>query len=198
MNVLILGSGGREHAFAWKISQSPLLTELFIAPGNAGTAQLGTNVEISPTDFPAIEKFVLEQGIGMVVVGPEIPLVAGIYDYFTENKKLRKIHLIGPSKLGAALEGSKKFANEFMHRNNIPTARYKNITLNTYEEGVEYLKSLEPPYVLKADGLAAGKGVLILESFEEAKQELRAMLEGKFGEASANVVIEEFLPGIEV
>ena len=198
MNVLILGSGGREHAFAWKISQSPLLTELFIAPGNAGTAQLGTNVEISPTDFPAIEKFVLEQGIGMVVVGPEIPLVAGIYDYFTENKNLRKIHLIGPSKLGAALEGSKKFANEFMHRNNIPTARYKNITLNTYEEGVEYLKSLEPPYVLKADGLAAGKGVLILESFEEAKQELRAMLEGKFGEASANVVIEEFLPGIEV
>lgn len=198
MNVLILGSGGREHAFAWKISQSPLLTELFIAPGNAGTAQLGTNVEISPTDFPAIEKFVLEEGIGMVVVGPEIPLVAGIYDYFTENKNLRKIHLIGPSKLGAALEGSKKFANEFMHRNNIPTARYKNITLNTYEEGVEYLKSLEPPYVLKADGLAAGKGVLILESFEEAKQELKAMLEGKFGEASANVVIEEFLPGIEV
>jgi phosphoribosylamine--glycine ligase len=198
MKVLILGSGGREHAFAWKISQSPLLTELFIAPGNAGTAQNGTNIDLSPTDFPAIESFVLEEGIEMVVVGPEVPLVAGIYDYFTENKKLKKIPLIGPSKLGAALEGSKKFANEFMVRHEIPTARYLNITLDTYQEGVEYLKSLEPPYVLKADGLAAGKGVLILEDLQEAAKELKSMLEGKFGDASSNVVIEEFLPGIEV
>ena len=198
MKVLILGSGGREHALAWKVSQSPLLTKLFIAPGNAGTAQLGVNVDLSPTDFEAVGKFVTETGIGMVIVGPEAPLVAGIYDYFAGQKDLRKIPLIGPSKLGAALEGSKKFANEFMARNNIPTARYKNITLDTYQEGVEYLRSMEPPYVLKADGLAAGKGVLILESLEEAKKELKTMLEGKFGEASRNVVIEEFLPGIEL
>ena len=198
MKVLILGSGGREHALAWKISQSPLLTKLFVAPGNAGTEQLGTNVDLSPTDFPAVEKFVIDTGIEMVIVGPEAPLVAGIYDYFQENKKLRKIHLIGPSQLGAALEGSKKFANEFMVRNDIPTARYLNVTLDSYDEGVAYLKSLEPPYVLKADGLAAGKGVLILESLDEAARELKVMLEGKFGDASANVVIEEFLPGIEV
>jgi phosphoribosylamine--glycine ligase len=198
MKVLILGSGGREHALAWKISQSPLLTGLFIAPGNAGTALLGANVELSPADFPAVGKFVLETGIGMVVVGPEAPLVAGIYDYFKQDKNLQRIPLIGPSRQGAALEGSKKFANEFMVRNNIPTARYKNITLQTYEEGVEYLQSYEPPYVLKADGLAAGKGVLILESLDEAKKELKVMLEGQFGEASRNVVIEEFLPGIEV
>ena len=197
MKVLILGSGGREHALAWKISQSPLLTELYTAPGNAGTAQLGTNVEMSPTDFPAIENFALKTGIEMVIVGPEAPLVAGIYDYFIANKNLKKIPLIGPSKKGAALEGSKKFANEFMVRHNIPTARYKNITLDTYQEGLEYLRSMEPPYVLKADGLAAGKGVLILESLEEASRELKEMLEGKFGEASSNVVIEEFLPGIE-
>ncbi|MFC2080684.1 phosphoribosylamine--glycine ligase [Bacteroidota bacterium] len=198
MKVLILGSGGREHTLAWKLAQSPLLSELFIAPGNAGTAQLGTNIDISVTDFEAIKQFVLETRIEMVVVGPEAPLVEGIYDYFTSHPKLKKIPLIGPSKIGAALEGSKKFANEFMVRNNIPTARYKNIILETYEEGVEYLKSMEPPYVLKADGLAAGKGVLILENLEEAKQELKTMLEGKFGDASANVVIEEFLPGIEV
>jgi phosphoribosylamine--glycine ligase len=198
MKVLILGSGGREHALAWKIAQSPLLTELFIAPGNAGTAMMGTNIEVSPEDFPAVEKFVLETGIEMVVVGPEAPLVAGIYDYFAGNKRLKKIPLIGPSKLGAALEGSKKFANEFMVRNNIPTARYLNVTADTYDEGLEYLKSLEPPYVLKADGLAAGKGVLILEDYAEAARELKEMLEGKFGDASSNVVIEEFLPGIEV
>jgi phosphoribosylamine--glycine ligase len=198
MKVLILGSGGREHTLAWKISQSPLLTGLFIAPGNAGTARHGSNVDLSPMDFPAIGDFVLERGVEMVVVGPEAPLVAGIYDYFADNKKLKKIPVIGPSKRGAALEGSKKFANEFMVRNNIPTARYKNITLETYQEGIEYLGSMEPPYVLKADGLAAGKGVLILETLEEAKQELRTMLEGKFGDASSNVVIEEFLPGIEI
>ena len=198
MKVLILGSGGREHAIAWKISQSPLLTSLFVAPGNAGTAELGTNVDMSVTDFLAIETFVLENDIEMVIVGPEAPLVAGIYDYFTTQPKLKKIPLIGPSQIGASLEGSKKFANEFMVRNNIPTARYKNVTLDTYQEGVEYLKSLEPPYVLKADGLAAGKGVLILESLKDAEQELKVMLEGKFGDASANVLIEEFLPGIEV
>ena len=198
MKVLILGSGGREHALAWKISQSPLLTKLFIAPGNAGTGQLGTNIDISPEDFQAIETFVLEKGIEMVVVGPEAPLVAGIYDFFAAHKHLKKIPLIGPSKLGAALEGSKKFANEFMVRNDIPTARYMNVTLDTYAEGVEYLKQQEPPYVLKADGLAAGKGVLILEDFDEAARELKAMLEGKFGDASSNVVIEEFLPGIEL
>jgi phosphoribosylamine--glycine ligase len=198
MKVLILGSGGREHALAWKISQSPLLTSLFVAPGNAGTAQLGTNVELSVTDFPAIKSFVLEHDIEMVVVGPEAPLVAGIYDYFIADRELKKIPLIGPSKLGASLEGSKKFANEFMVRHDIPTARYMNITLDTYQEGVEYLKTMEPPYVLKADGLAAGKGVMLLDSLKEAEQELKVMLEGKFGDASANVVIEEFLPGIEL
>ena len=198
MKVLILGSGGREHAIAWKISQSPLLTSLFVAPGNAGTAQLGTNVELSVTDFPAIRDFVLGNDIEMVVVGPEIPLVAGIYDYFIADPKLKKIPLIGPSKLGASLEGSKKFANEFMVRHEIPTARYINVTMDSYQEGVEYLRSQESPYVLKADGLAAGKGVLILESLKEAEQELKYMLEGKFGEAGNNVVIEEFLPGIEV
>lgn len=198
MKVLILGSGGREHAIAWKISQSPLLTSLFVAPGNAGTAQLGTNVELSVTDFQAIGEFVLKNDIEMVIVGPEVPLVAGIYDYFTGDPKLKKIPLIGPSKLGASLEGSKKFANEFMVRHEIPTARYINVTMDTYQEGVEYLRSMEPPYVLKADGLAAGKGVLILDSLKEAEQELKEMLEGKFGEAGNNVVIEEFLPGIEV
>lgn len=198
MKVLILGSGGREHALAWKISQSPLLTGLFIAPGNAGTAQLGKNVDLAPDDFDRIGKFVLETGIEMVVVGPEAPLVAGIYDYFKGDKNLKRIALIGPSKKGAALEGSKKFANEFMVRHEIPTARYRNVTLESYHDGVEYLSAMEAPYVLKADGLAAGKGVLILESLEEAKLELKLMLEGKFGSASSNVVIEEFLPGIEV
>lgn len=198
MKVLILGSGGREHTLAWKLSQSPLLSELYVAPGNAGTYALGTNVDVSPVDFKAVGKFVLEKGIGMVVVGPEAPLVEGIRDYFSGSPELRKILLIGPSKKGAALEGSKKFANEFMERHDIPTARFKAVTPGTYEDGVEYLKSLEPPYVLKADGLAAGKGVLILENLEEAVRELKAMLEGKFGKASASVVIEEFLPGIEL
>jgi phosphoribosylamine--glycine ligase len=198
MKVLILGSGGREHAIAWKISQSPMLTSLFVAPGNAGTARLGNNVELSVTDFASIKAFVLENDIEMVVVGPEAPLVAGIYDFFLADPELKQIPLIGPSRLGASLEGSKKFANEFMVRHEIPTARYKNVTLDTYEEGVEYLKTLESPYVLKADGLAAGKGVLILDNLSDAEKELKVMLEGKFGEASSNVVIEEFLPGIEV
>jgi phosphoribosylamine--glycine ligase len=198
MKVLILGSGGREHAIAWKISQSPMLSSLFVAPGNAGTARIGTNVELSATDFPAIRSFVLEHDIEMVVVGPEAPLVAGIYDFFVADEELKNIPLIGPSRLGASLEGSKKFANEFMVRHEIPTARYLNVTLDTYGAGVEYLRNLEAPYVLKADGLAAGKGVLILDSLSEAEKELKAMLEGKFGEASSNVVIEEFLPGIEV
>ena len=198
MKVLILGGGGREHTLAWKLAQSPKLTKLFIAPGNAGTAELGENIDISPTDFQALEKVCLEKQIDMVVVGPEAPLVAGVFDYFREHTKLRKIPVIGPSKKGATLEGSKKFANEFMVRHNIPTARYLNVTRETFDEGVEHLKGLEAPYVLKADGLAAGKGVLILDSREEAEAELKAMLDGKFGEASANVVIEEFLPGIEV
>jgi phosphoribosylamine--glycine ligase len=198
MKVLILGSGGREHTLAWKIAQSPLLSELYIAPGNAGTEKLGKNIDLNIMDFPAIGAFVLEKGIEMVIVGPEAPLVAGIYDYFNKSKALRNIPLIGPSKQGAALEGSKKFANEFMVRHEIPTARYLNVTPDSYQEGIEYMKSLEPPYVLKADGLAAGKGVLILDSLEEASRELKAMLEGKFGDASSNVVLEEFLPGIEV
>jgi phosphoribosylamine--glycine ligase len=198
VKVLILGGGGREHTLAWKLVQSPKLTKLFIAPGNAGTAQLGENIDISPTDFGAVEKVALERKIDMVVVGPEAPLVAGVFDYFREHPKLHKIPVIGPSKKGAALEGSKKFANEFMVRQDIPTSRYLNVTKDTFREGVEYMKGLEAPYVLKADGLAAGKGVLILDSREEAERELKEMLDGKFGEASANVVIEEFLPGIEV
>ncbi len=198
MRVLILGGGGREHTIAWKLSQSPLLSELFIAPGNAGTDRLGTNIDMSPVDFEAIEQQVIGNRIEMVVAGPEAPLVAGIYDYFMSRPKLKGIPLIGPSKAGAALEGSKKFANDFMHRHNIPTARYRSISPDTYRDGVDFLKSLEPPYVLKADGLAAGKGVVILEDLQEAEQELKSMLEGKFGEASKTVVIEEFLPGIEV
>jgi phosphoribosylamine---glycine ligase len=198
MKVLILGGGGREHTLAWKLSQSPRLSQLFIAPGNAGTADIGINLDISATDFEAVEKAVLENQIDMVVVGPEAPLVAGIYEYFKENRKLRKIPVIGPSKMGATLEGSKKFANEFLVRNNIPTSRYLNVTSANFTEGVEYMKTMEPPYVLKADGLAAGKGVLILDSLDGAEKELKEMLDGKFGEASANVLIEEFLPGIEV
>ena len=198
MKVLILGGGGREHTLAWKLAQSPKLKKLYIAPGNAGTAELGENVDIFPTDFGAVEKLVLDKKIDMVVVGPEAPLVAGIYDYFKGNPGLKKIPVIGPSKEGAALEGSKKFANEFMVRHGIPTSRYLSVTKETFDEGVEYMKTMEPPYVLKADGLAAGKGVLILESLKEAEKELKEMLEGKFGEASANVVIEEFLQGIEI
>ena len=198
MKVLILGSGGREHTLAWKIAQSSLLKELFIAPGNAGTTAVGENINLDINDFEAIGRFALEEKIGMIVVGPEAPLVAGIYDYFKSDRRLRKIMIIGPSQKGAMLEGSKDFANKFMCRNNIPTARFLTVTRERYEEGIGFLKTMEPPYVLKADGLAAGKGVLILNTLEEAKNELSDMLGGKFGKASEKVVIEEFLAGTEL
>lgn len=197
MNILLLGSGGREHAIAWKIAQSPKVDKLFIAPGNAGTAQTGTNVNIKTDDFPAIKDFVLANDIQMVVVGPEDPLVKGVYDYFKNDTQLATIPVIGPSKAGAQLEGSKDFAKAFMMRHQIPTARYKSITAENLEEGFAFLESLPAPYVLKADGLAAGKGVLIIDSLEEAKKELAEMLQGMFGDASKTVVIEEFLDGIE-
>ncbi len=193
MNILLLGSGGRESALAWKMSQSPLLNKLYIAPGNGGTGAYGENIALSPLDFPAIEKWVAENAIDMIVVGNEDPLVAGIYDYF-EGKN---ILVVGPSKAGAALEGSKDFAKQFMVKNNIPTARYQSFTAETIEEGYAFLEQLQAPYVLKADGLAAGKGVLILSSIEEAKASLKEMLSGMFGASSATVVIEEFLSGIE-
>jgi phosphoribosylamine--glycine ligase len=199
MNVLILGSGGREHAFAWKIAKSSSCNNLFIAPGNAGTAEVGNNVEIGVNDFKSIKKFVLAEGIEMVVVGPEDPLVNGIYDFFQEEEELQNISLIGPSKEGARLEGSKEFAKEFMIRHEIPTAKYKAFTKDNLEEGYTFLESLDAPYVLKADGLAAGKGVLILDNIQEAKDELKAMVaDEKFGKASSTVVIEEFLSGIEL
>ena len=199
MNVLILGSGGREHAFAWKIAKSSSCNNLFIAPGNAGTAEVGNNVEIGVNDFESIKKFVLSEGIEMVVVGPEDPLVNGIYDFFQEDEELQNISLIGPSKEGARLEGSKEFAKEFMIRHEIPTAKYKAFTKDNLEEGYAFLESLDAPYVLKADGLAAGKGVLILDNLQGAKDELKAMVaDEKFGKASSTVVIEEFLSGIEL
>ena len=199
MNVLILGSGGREHAFAWKIAKSSSCNKLFIAPGNAGTAQVGTNIDIGVIDFESIKEFVLSEGIEMVVVGPEDPLVNGIYDFFQEEEELQNISLIGPSKEGARLEGSKEFAKEFMIRHEIPTAKYKAFTKDNLEEGYTFLERLNAPYVLKADGLAAGKGVLILDNIQEAKDELKAMVaDEKFGKASSTVVIEEFLSGIEL
>lgn len=198
MNVLILGSGGREHALAWKIARSRLLTRLFIAPGNAGTLHAGTNVNIQVNDFAAIGEFAVKENISLVVVGPEDPLVNGIQDYFLNHPALQGILVIGPGKAGAMLEGSKDFAKEFMVRHTIPTARYKSFTLRTLTEGYAFLESLNPPYVLKADGLAAGKGVLILDSIHEARTELQHMLEGKFGTASKTVVIEEYLSGIEL
>lgn len=197
MNILLLGSGGREHAIAWKIAQSAKVNHLYIAPGNAGTAALGTNVNIKVDDFDAIGKFSASHGIDMVVVGPEVPLVEGIYDYFAKDEKLKSIAVIGPSKFGAQLEGSKDFAKAFMQRHNIPTARYRSFSAENIEKGYAFLDSLNPPYVLKADGLAAGKGVLILDSLEEAKHELSEMLRGMFGQASATVLIEQFLDGIE-
>lgn len=197
MKILLLGSGGREHALAWKIAQSRKVEKLFIAPGNGGTASVGENVNIAADDFPKIAKFVVENCINMVVVGPEDPLVKGVYDYFQNDAQLKSIPVIGPSKEGAQLEGSKDFAKAFMMRHNIPTARYKSFTKDNVEEGFAFLEELEAPYVLKADGLAAGKGVLIIQDLDEAKQELSNMLEGKFGSASATVVIEEFLSGIE-
>lgn len=193
MNILLLGSGGRESALAWKIAGSPLLTKLYIAPGNGGTSQYGTNVALSPLDFPAIGKFVDDNAIDMIVVGNEDPLVAGIYDWF-ENKPVK---VCGPSKAGAALEGSKDFAKRFMQANGIPTARYRSFTADTVEEGKAFLATLKAPYVLKADGLAAGKGVLIIDNLEEACKALEEMLGGMFGKSSATVVIEEFLSGIE-
>ncbi|MBD5256717.1 MAG: phosphoribosylamine--glycine ligase [Bacteroides sp.] len=193
MNILLLGSGGRESALAWKMAQSSKLDKLFIAPGNGGTTQYGTNVAISPLDFPAIEKFVADNAIDMIVAGNEDPLVAGIYDYF-ENKPVK---VCGPSKAGAALEGSKDFAKRFMEANNIPTARYRSFTAETLEEGKKFLATLKAPYVLKADGLAAGKGVLIIDNLAEAEKALEEMLGGMFGKSSATVVIEEFLSGIE-
>ncbi|WP_299186334.1 phosphoribosylamine--glycine ligase [uncultured Aquimarina sp.] len=199
MNILILGSGGREHTFTYKIAQSSLCKKLFVAPGNAGTASIATNVAISVTDFEAIKALVLKEKIEMVVVGPEDPLVQGITDFFSQDDELKDVAIIGPSKEGARLEGSKEYAKEFLFRHNIPTAAYQSFTAKTVKEGKEFLETLNPPYVLKADGLAAGKGVLILQDIDEAKTELENMLANKkFGAASEKVVIEEFLDGIEL
>jgi len=199
MNILILGSGGREHTIAWKIAQSPKCKNLFVAPGNSGTSEIATNVPLSVTDFEAIKDVVLKNDIKMVIVGPEDPLVLGVHDFFLEDEQLKNVAVIGPQKAAAELEGSKEFAKEFLFRHNIPTAAYQSFDANTVEAGCDFLDTLKPPYVLKADGLAAGKGVLILNDLEEAKTELRAMLvDAKFGTASTKVVIEEFLDGIEL
>ncbi|MBR9846108.1 MAG: phosphoribosylamine--glycine ligase [Algicola sp.] len=199
MNILILGSGGREHTFAWKIAQSPLCNSLYVAPGNSGTTKVAKNLDIKVTDFDAIKKAVLEYKIDMVVVGPEDPLVQGIHDFFLNDNQLRQVAVIGPQKAAAELEGSKEFAKEFLYRHNIPTAAYQSFNASNVEEGYAFLDTLKPPYVLKADGLAAGKGVLILNDLNEAKAELKNMLlDAKFGDASSKVVIEEFLDGIEL
>lgn len=199
MVILLLGSGGREHALAFKMLQSSKCSTLFVAPGNAGTASIATNISINPTDFKAIKSFAIQEKVEMVVVGPEDPLVAGIYDFFKNDSALHHIPVIGPSKAGAQLEGSKEFTKEFLVKHTIPTAAYDSFTAATVEKGFEFLETLQPPYVLKADGLAAGKGVLIIHDLEEAKTELRNMLvHAKFGNASAKVVIEEFLDGIEL
>ncbi len=199
MNILILGSGGREHTFAWKITQSDLCNTLFVAPGNSGTAQIANNLDIAVTDFYGIKNAVLANNINMVVVGPEDPLVQGIHDFFLNDDELKNVAVIGPQKAAATLEGSKEFAKEFMYRHAIPTAAYQSFTNKTLEEGYAFLETLKPPYVLKADGLAAGKGVLIIDNLEEAKTELKTMLvDAKFGDASTTVVIEEFLDGIEL
>ena len=197
MNILLIGSGGREHAIAWKLSQSPLTTHLYIAPGNAGTSDIGENLPISVTDFVGMKQAALEKKIDMVVVGPEAPLVAGVTDYFKNDPQLAHIAVIGPSKKGAQMEGSKDFSKQFMMRHGIPTAGYLSVTAENKEEGIAFLKTHKAPYVLKADGLAAGKGVLILNKLDDAVRELDEMLSGKFGEASATVLIEEFLSGIE-
>ncbi len=199
MNILILGSGGREHAIAWKVAQSPKVKSIFIAPGNAGTRNVGTNIPVDLDDFNSIKMLIVEKDVDMVVVGPEAPLVEGVYDYFQEDPILKNIPIIGPSKIGAMLEGSKSFAKDFMAKHNIPTAAYRTFNSTNIDQGYAFLDSLSSPYVLKADGLAAGKGVLILDDIDEAKQELSSMInDQKFGEASANVVIEEFLSGIEL
>ncbi len=199
MNILILGSGGREHTFAWKIAQSPLCNQLFVAPGNSGTSEVATNVNIPVTDFEAIKTLALEKNIDMVVVGPEDPLVRGVHDFFLNDEALKHIDVIGPQKVAAELEGSKEFAKEFLYRHNITTAAYQSFTKDTVEAGYAFLETLKAPYVLKADGLAAGKGVVILNDLDAAKTELKNMLvDAKFGEASTKVVIEEFLDGIEL
>ena len=197
MNILLIGSGGREHAIAWKISQSPLTTRLYIAPGNAGTSNVGDNLPVSVTDFEGLKQAAIEKKIDMLVVGPEAPLVAGITDFFKKDPQLSHIAVIGPSKEGAQMEGSKDFSKRFMKRHGIPTAGYLSVTSENKAEGIEFLKSHKAPYVLKADGLAAGKGVLILDNLDDAISELNEMLSGKFGDASATVLIEEFLSGIE-
>ena len=199
MNVLILGGGGREHTFSWKLVQSPLCSQLFVAPGNAGTAEIAQNLPIDPLDFEAVKAAVLDRKIGMVIVGPEAPLVAGIHDFFLQDKALQHVTVIGPEKEGATLEGSKEFAKAFMKRHNIPTAQYASFTVDTLKEGQAFLAQMNAPYVLKADGLAAGKGVLIIDDLQEAQDELEKMLfHEKFGTASQTVVIEEFLSGIEL
>ncbi len=198
MNILIVGSGGREHTLGWKIKQSPLTDNLFFMPGNAGTAALGVNINLSPNDFEAVKRTVLNNKIDLVVVGPEEPLVLGIVDFFKNDSQLRNVKIIGPSAEGARLEGSKEYAKQFMMRHNIPTARYFSVSSANFEEGKAFLSELNPPYVLKADGLAAGKGVLILNDYNEACAELNSMLNGKFGAAGKTVVIEEFLSGIEL
>ncbi|PTM05627.1 MAG: phosphoribosylamine--glycine ligase [Bacteroidetes bacterium] len=197
MRVLVLGSGGREHAMSWKISQSNLLEKLFIAPGNAGTAELGENINLNPEDFPSLKSFCLEQKIQLVVVGPEAPLVAGVVDYFKNDFELKNIGIIGPDKVASQLEGSKKFAKEFMAQHQIPTAAYRSFSSGDEAEAKAFLSTLKAPYVLKADGLAAGKGVLIIDNLAEAQEEIDAMLGGKFGDASKTLVIEEFLAGLE-
>lgn len=197
MKLLLIGNGGREHALAWKIAQSPKIEKLYIAPGNAGTEEVGENVPIGVSDFAALGKFVVDNAVNMVVVGPEVPLVEGIYDYFKADARLSGVPVIGPSKAGAELEGSKDFAKAFMQRHHIPTAAYKTFDGTSLQVGLDFLKTLQPPYVLKADGLCAGKGVLILPTLEEAEKELKEMLHGMFGNASAKVVIEEFMKGIE-
>ena len=199
MNILILGSGGREHAFAIKLLESKKVQQLFVAPGNAGTAKIAKNISINPTDFEAVKNTVLENNIKMVIVGPEAPLVYGVHDFFLNDENLKNIPVIGPKKDGALLEGSKDFSKRFMEKHGIPTARYQSFTKKNLAEGVAFLETLTPPFVLKADGLAAGKGVLILNNLDEAKTELKEMLSNqKFGEASSTVVIEEFLKGIEL
>lgn len=198
MNILVIGSGGREHALGWKIKQSEKTGKLYFAPGNAGTEELGENLNVGVSDFEGIKKAVLENQVNMVVVGPEIPLADGIGDFFAEDSELQHVKMVGPKKDGALLEGSKDFAKDFMMRHNIPTAKYFTVNSGNIDKGLEYLKSMKAPYVLKADGLAAGKGVLILDKLEEAENMLKEMLEGKFGEASSKVVIEEFLSGVEV
>ena len=197
MNILLIGSGGREHALAWKMAQSPKISTLYIAPGNAGTASVGENLNINVLDFQAVKQTVLEKRIDMVVIGPEDPLVKGIVDFFENDDKLKDIPVIGPNKTAAQLEGSKDFSKKFMEKHNIPTARSKSVSIENQSEGIDFIKTLHPPYVLKADGLAAGKGVLIINEPHEAAAELKQMLGGKFGKASETVVIEEFLSGIE-